>query len=92
MAAKRTSDLIPFCHQVPLDKCNIDIILEGDVVVVTTEVSTQNKTGVEMEALTAASVASLTIYDMCKAVSNKMIIKETKLVMKKGGKSDLNEQ
>lgn len=91
MAAKRTADLIPFCHQIPLDKCHIDITLKDNIITVSSEVSTQHKTGVEMEALTAASVASLTIYDMCKALSHNIIIKETRLISKKGGKSDYDE-
>ena len=90
-AAKKCSDLIPLCHPLPLTKVAIDIAelrhseLKGLVVTVTCK--TQGKTGVEMEALTAAAVASLTIYDMCKALDKGMTITDTRLLSKKGGKS-----
>lgn len=89
MAAKKTSDLIPLCHPLALDNCQVDIQLnEQREVVITCVAKITSKTGVEMEALTGASVAALTIYDMCKAFSHEIIIKETKLIEKTGGKSD----
>jgi cyclic pyranopterin monophosphate synthase len=89
MAAKKTSDLIPLCHPLPLENCKIEIeINEQNEVVVNCTVSITSKTGVEMEALTGASVAALTIYDMCKAFSHNIVIKETRLMEKTGGKSD----
>ena len=89
MAAKRTHDLIPFCHPLGIEKCNVAIEMEGDDAVVRCTVSVHHKTGVEMEALTGASVAALTIYDMCKALSHDIVIAETRLVEKRGGKSDV---
>jgi cyclic pyranopterin phosphate synthase len=89
MAAKRTHDLIPFCHPLGIEKCNVAIDMEGDEAVVRCTVSVHHKTGVEMEALTGASVAALTIYDMCKALSHGIVIAETRLVEKRGGKSDV---
>lgn len=89
MAAKRTHELIPFCHPLPLDACRIAIHMDPDgVVVIRATVAVQHKTGVEMEALTAASVAALTVYDMCKALSHDMVITGTRLIEKTGGKSD----
>ena len=87
MAAKRTHELIPFCHPLGIENCKITIELEGDSAVVRCSVSVHNKTGVEMEALTGASVAALTIYDMCKALSHDMVIGDTRLLSKEGGKS-----
>lgn len=89
MAAKRTHDLIPFCHPLGIEKCNLVVEMEGDEAVVHCTVSVHHKTGVEMEALTGASVAALTIYDMCKALSHDIVIAETRLVEKRGGKSDV---
>jgi cyclic pyranopterin phosphate synthase len=89
MAAKRTHDLIPFCHPLGIESCKVAIDMRGDDAVVRATVSVNHKTGVEMEALTAASVAALTIYDMCKALSHDMVIAETRLVEKTGGKSDV---
>lgn len=87
-AAKRTSELIPLCHPLPLTKCSIEITpTEGNSVTVSATVVTDAKTGVEMEALTAASVAALTLYDMCKALSKAITISEVKLLSKSGGKS-----
>ena len=86
-AAKKCSDLIPLCHPLPLSKITIDIELSDQRVAITSTCKTEGKTGVEMEALTAASVAALTFYDMCKAVDKGMIIRETKLLEKTGGKS-----
>jgi cyclic pyranopterin phosphate synthase len=89
MAAKRTHDLIPFCHPLGIEKCTVLIKMDGDDAVVLCTVSVHHKTGVEMEALTGASVAALTIYDMCKALSHDIVIAETRLVEKRGGKSDV---
>jgi cyclic pyranopterin phosphate synthase len=89
MGAKKTSELIPLCHPIGLDDCSIDIQVHGkNELIITTQASIESKTGVEMEALTAASVAALTVYDMCKALSHDIIIKEIKLLSKSGGKSD----
>lgn len=89
MAAKRTHDLIPFCHPLGIEKCKLLIDMEGDDAVIQCTVSVHHKTGVEMEALTGASVAALTVYDMCKALSHDIVIAETKLIEKRGGKSDV---
>jgi len=89
MGAKKTSDLIPLCHPLGLDNCQVRIHMNSEnEIVVDCTASLTAKTGVEMEALTGASVAALTIYDMCKAFSHNIIIKETKLMEKTGGKSD----
>jgi cyclic pyranopterin phosphate synthase len=88
MAAKKTPELIPLCHTLLLDGCDVKIQLEHDEAVIRCTVKTTGKTGVEMEALTGASVAALTIYDMCKALTQDMIIRETKLISKTGGKHD----
>jgi len=91
MAAKKTSDLIPFCHPIGLENCKIKISINAEKeVVIDCEAVVSGKTGVEMEALTGASVAALAIYDMCKAMSHHIIIKETCLLSKKGGKSDFH--
>jgi len=89
MAAKRTHELIPFCHPLGIESCKLAIDMEGDDAVVHCTVSVHHKTGVEMEALTGASVAALTIYDMCKALSHDIVIADTRLVEKRGGKSDI---
>jgi cyclic pyranopterin phosphate synthase len=89
MAAKKTSDLIPLCHPLGLDKCSVDIKINDDrIVEIFCTAKIKSKTGVEMEALTGASVAALTIYDMCKGFSHNIEIRETKLMEKTGGKSD----
>jgi cyclic pyranopterin phosphate synthase len=89
MAAKKTGDLIPLCHPLGLDNCNITINLnENNEVIIDCTASITAKTGVEMEALVGASMAALTVYDMCKALSHDIIIKETKLIAKTGGKRD----
>jgi cyclic pyranopterin monophosphate synthase len=88
MGAKRTHELIPFCHPLGLESCNIAIELEEDTAVILCTVSVHHKTGVEMEALTGASIAALTIYDMCKALSHDIVIGPTRLISKHGGKSD----
>ena len=89
MAAKKTSDLIPLCHPLPLTKVDVDIALEESIpgVVITATAKTAGKTGVEMEALTAVSVAALTIYDMAKAAEKTMRIQNIRLVEKHGGRS-----
>lgn len=81
-AAKQTQNLIPLCHQIPLAKAGVEFSIEKDGVHITTTVKTVSQTGVEMEALTAASVAALTIYDMCKAVDKAMRITDVRLVSK----------
>jgi cyclic pyranopterin phosphate synthase len=87
MAAKRTHEFIPFCHQIPVESCKIRIECNDTLLVtIRARVETTFKTGVEMEALHAASIAALTIYDMCKAVSHRIVILDTKLVAKAGGK------
>lgn len=89
MAAKKTGELIPLCHPLGMDNCHIDIRLDdNNEVVIDCTASITAKTGIEMEALTGASVAALTIYDMCKALSHDIVIKETKLMEKTGGKRD----
>jgi cyclic pyranopterin phosphate synthase len=87
MAAKRTADLIPLCHPLPLTHIDVQATLADDGVALTAEVSTNAQTGVEMEALTAVSVAALTIYDMCKAFEKGMTITDVRLEHKSGGKS-----
>lgn len=89
MAAKRTGELIPLCHPLGLDNCQIQISLnERREVIVDCTAAITGKTGVEMEALTGASIAALTIYDMCKAFSHDIVIREIKLMEKTGGKRD----
>lgn len=88
MAAKRTSDLIPLCHPLGLDSCKFEIEINNNEILITCLCSLTAKTGVEMEALVGASVAALTVYDMCKVFSHDIVIKETKLIEKRGGKSD----
>lgn len=87
MAAKQTSNLIPLCHQIALTKVEVSAELTDDGVFLQSEVVTNNKTGVEMEALTAVSIAALTIYDMCKALDKGIKITEIQLESKTGGKS-----
>ncbi len=91
MAAKKTHELIPFCHPIAIENCKIDIQTntQGNAKITCT-VSLHHKTGVEMEALTGATIAALTIYDMCKALSHDIEITATKLIKKTGGKSDIN--
>ena len=86
-AAKKTSELIPLCHPLALTSVTVDIEVGVDVAVITATAETLGPTGVEMEALTAASVAALTIYDMCKAIDRAITIEETRLESKSGGKS-----
>ena len=89
MAAKKTGELIPLCHSLPLNHCQVEIEpIENQQVRITCTASTDHKTGVEMEALTGVAVASLTLYDMCKALSHDIRILETRLLSKTGGKRD----
>ena len=88
MAAKKTHELIPFCHPLALEKCDVSIEIQESDVVIECLCRVSHKTGVEMEALTGASVAALTVYDMCKALSHDIVIGETRLLSKSGGKSD----
>ena len=90
MAAKRTHELIPFCHPLGLESCDIDIEMPpGDEAVIRCSVAVHHRTGVEMEALTGASVAALTVYDMCKALSHEIVIGSIRLVEKHGGKREV---
>ena len=90
MAVKKTHDLIPFCHPLNINACNISIEPdENQDLIINCSVSVEQKTGVEMEALTGASVAALTIYDMCKSLSHEIEITEISLVSKSGGKRDI---
>jgi cyclic pyranopterin phosphate synthase len=89
MAAKKTGDLIPLCHPLGMDNCKVTIELSAEnEVVIDCTASISAKTGIEMEALVGASIAALTVYDMCKAMSHDIVIKETKLIAKTGGKRD----
>ena len=87
MGAKRTHELIPFCHPLGIENCRITIDLDGDAAVIRCTVSVHHKTGVEMEALTGASIAALTIYDMCKVLSHDIVIADVRLLAKEGGRS-----
>ena len=87
LAAKRTGELIPMCHPLPVTGIDVDLELTGDGVTITATVSCFGRTGVEMEALTAVTVAALTVYDMCKSADKGMIIGDIRLVSKTGGKS-----
>lgn len=99
MAAKSTSQLIPFCHPLSISSCKFGVWMQPEVslaggsaeLVIECEVKVSGVTGVEMEALVGASVAALTVYDMCKAVSHDIVIKDTRLIKKTGGKSDIVE-
>ncbi len=88
MGAKQTAALIPFCHPIGLDNCQVRIHVENERIIVDSEAVIEAKTGVEMEALTAATIAALTIYDMCKALSHDIRIESIMLMEKTGGKSD----
>ena len=92
MASKKTSELIPFCHPISLDDCKIDIRVVNDEIIINCQCITTSKTGVEMEALTGASVAALTVYDMCKALSHDIKIMQTQLMSKTGGKKDFKRE
>lgn len=89
MAAKKTGDLIPLCHPIGMDNCKVAIEISPiNEVIIECTASIISKTGIEMEALVGASIAALTVYDMCKAMSHDILIKETKLISKTGGKRD----
>lgn len=89
MGAKKTGELIPLCHPLGLDNCKVTIsVNEQQEVVIDCTASITAKTGVEMEALVGASIAALTVYDMCKAMSHDIVVRETKLLSKTGGKRD----
>ena len=91
MASKRTHELIPFCHSLGLDNCKITIAMDDmRRAVIDCHCKVHHKTGVEMEALTGATVAALTVYDMCKALSHDIVIGQTRLVSKTGGKEDFH--
>ncbi len=94
MAAKNTAALIPMCHPMMLERCKLELEYDDATysLNITAEVAVTHKTGVEMEALTAASVAALTIYDMCKALSHDIIIESVRLQGKSGGKRDFNRE
>ena len=88
MGAKKTSDLIPLCHPLSLDDCQVEIEALSDDIIITSTAVLSARTGVEMEALTAVTIAALTIYDMCKAMSHKIVIRDIRLLEKTGGKKD----
>jgi len=91
MAAKRTGELIPLCHPLGLEDCKLQLHLnEARELVIECTTSLTAKTGVEMEALVGVSIAALTVYDMCKGLSHDIVIKETRLISKSGGKNDFN--
>jgi cyclic pyranopterin monophosphate synthase len=92
MAAKRTSDLIPLCHPLPITSVSLELTPGEEAIEIAATVKTSGRTGVEMEALTAASVAALTVYDMCKAIDRGMRIEGIRVVHKAGGKSGEFEQ
>lgn len=92
MAVKRTHELVPFCHPLPIDGCRFDVGWASDTVLrIECGVRTTHRTGVEMEALTGATVAALTVYDMCKALSHAIVIGPAKLLAKRGGKRDVGK-
>ena len=90
MAAKKTHELIPFCHPLGLDNCDVAIAIDGDRAVIDCRCKITHRTGIEMEALTGATVAALRRDDMCKALSHDIVIAETRLMMKTGGKQDFH--
>ena len=92
MAAKRTAELIPLCHPLPISAVTVDLAVGDGAVEIAATVRTTGRTGVEMEALTAASVAALTVYDMCKAIDRGMRIEAVRVVQKAGGKSGVFSQ
>jgi cyclic pyranopterin phosphate synthase len=93
MAVKRTHELIPFCHPLPVERCRIELAWrDGSTLVVTCEVAATHRTGVEMEAMTGASVAALTVYDMCKALSLDIVIGGVRLLAKQGGRRDFDRR
>jgi cyclic pyranopterin phosphate synthase len=92
MGAKRTSELIPFCHPLGLEDVQIILTPKKDTVIIDATTRVTGKTGVEMEALTAATIAALTVYDMCKALSHDIVIEEVKLMEKSGGKKNFKRK
>lgn len=92
MGAKRTGELIPMCHPLGLESCTFETRWQGNRLIIRCTTKIESKTGVEMEALTGASIAALTVYDMCKALSHHIVISEIKLVEKRGGKSDFRRE
>jgi cyclic pyranopterin monophosphate synthase len=92
MGAKKTSDLIPLCHPLGLEDCTVVIKALDESIVITSTATLSAKTGVEMEALTAATIAALTVYDMCKAMSHHIVIREIRLLEKTGGKKDFKSE
>jgi cyclic pyranopterin phosphate synthase len=92
MGAKKTSDLIPFCHPLGLEDCQISITAKKEKIIIDAVAVVTEKTGVEMEAITAASIAALTVYDMCKALSHDIVIGEVKLMEKTGGKKNFKRR
>jgi len=93
MASKKTGELIPLCHPLPIEYTDIRIHIEkGNEVIIESEASIEAKTGVEMEALTGATIAALTVYDMCKALSHNILIREIRLISKTGGKTDFQHE
>lgn len=92
MGAKQTSSLIPLCHPLMIEGCDVSVTSAGNSLHVECKVSCTGKTGVEMEALTGATIAALTIYDMCKAMSHDIILHEVRLVSKRGGRSDVGDR
>ena len=90
LGAKRTAELIPFCHPLPIDGCRVEIDWHGERELrIACRIKTTHRTGVEMEALTGATIAALTVYDMCKALSHRIVIGPAKLLGKRGGKRDV---
>ncbi len=92
LAVKRTHELIPFCHPLPVDHVSIEVLPRRGGLRITCKVAVEHRTGVEMEALTGASVAALTIYDMCKALSHDIVIEQVRLMAKRGGKRDFKRK
>lgn len=93
IGAKKTSELIPLCHNIPMDKVTVDFEKESNTALgIYVNAKCTYKTGIEMEALTGASAAALTVYDMCKAIDRGMVIEEIKLLDKTGGKSDYHRE
>ena len=88
MGAKKTAEFIPFCHPLAIEDCQLTYSIKGKKVILSSSVTVSGKTGVEMEALTAVTIAALTVYDMCKALSHDITIEEVKLLEKLGGKKD----
>ena len=92
LAAKRTHELIPFCHPLAIERCNVEIGFEDETTLaIRCEVAVSSKTGVEMEALTGATIAALTVYDMCKALSHEIAIVEVRLLDKSGGRREVRK-